>query len=114
MLKTMRQRVSQALTGCCALLWLTGFLSVGQGNLTAQWTAPHCPSGQAQHGQQSHNHCAWHCGGFDIQSGGKRGETTANVQVSLVWSLGVIPLQVDVVNGQFPPRGPPGAIFQIT
>lgn len=113
MLKTMRQRVSQALVGCCALLWLTGFLSVGQGNLTAQWVVPHCPSGQAQHNQQSHNHCAWHCSGLDIQSGGGRDETSADLQVSLVWSLGAIPLQVDIVNGQFPPRGPPQVTLQI-
>lgn len=113
MLKNMRQHVSRMLTGCCVVLWLTGFLSVGQGNLTAQWAAPHCPSGQTQNGHQSHNHCAWHCGGFDIQSGGGRSETTADVQVSLVWSLGSIPLQDAVVDDQFPPRGPPQGIVRI-
>lgn len=113
MLKTMRQQVSQVLTGCCALLWLTGFLTVGQANPMAQWVAPHCPQGQTQNGQQSHNHCAWHCGSFDIQSGGGRSEATADVQVSLVWSLGAIPLQDAVVDGQFPPRGPPRVLFQI-
>ncbi|MBK9307720.1 MAG: hypothetical protein IPM58_11685 [Nitrospira sp.] len=109
----MRQQVSQALTGCCAVLWLTGFLSVGQGNLAAQWVAPHCPNGQAQHGQQSHNHCTWHCAGLDIQGGGGRGESTTDVQIDLVWSLGAISVQDAVVNGQFLPRGPPQVLFQI-
>ncbi|MDH4082185.1 MAG: hypothetical protein OEV99_00365 [Nitrospira sp.] len=109
----MRQQVSQALTACCAVLWLAGFLSVGQGNLTTQWVAPHCPQGQTQNGQHRHNHCAWHCGGLDIQSGGGRGETTADVQVSLVWSLGTILVQDAAVDGQFPPRGPPRVIFQV-
>ncbi len=113
MLRKMRQEVSRTLTGCCAVLWLTGSLSVAQGNLTSQWTAPHCPSGQTQNGQQSHNHCAWHCGGLDIQSGGGRSETTADVQVSFVWRLGVIPVQDAVVDGQFPPRGPPHVAFEI-
>lgn len=112
MLRKMRQEVSRVLTGCCALLWLTGSLSVGQGNLTAQWTAPHCPSGQTQHSQQSHNHCAWHCSGFDIQGSGGRGETSADLQVGLVWSLGTIPFQHADVDGQFPPRGPPQAVLE--
>ncbi|MDH4078297.1 MAG: hypothetical protein OEU68_00615 [Nitrospira sp.] len=113
MLTKTRQHIAQVLTSCCAVLWLTGFLSVGQGNLTAQWTAPHCPQGQTQNGQQSHNHCAWHCGGLDIRSGGGRSEATADIQVSLVWSLGAILLPVDVVDSQFPPRGPPRVLFQI-
>ncbi|MBX3305733.1 MAG: hypothetical protein KF751_06715 [Nitrospira sp.] len=107
----MRQEVSRILTGCCVLLWLTGSLSVGQGNLTAQWAAPHCPSGQAQHSQQGHNHCVWHCSGFDIQNSGGRGETSADLQVGLVWSLGTIPLRHADVDGQYPPRGPPQAVL---
>lgn len=113
MLTKTRHHISQVLTSCCAVLWLTGFLPVGQGNLTAQWTAPHCPQGQTQNGQQSHNHCAWHCGGFDIQSGGGRNETTADVQVSFVWSLGTILAQDTAVDGQFPPRGPPQGRLEI-
>jgi hypothetical protein len=107
MLKTMRQQVSQVLTGCCALLWLTGFLTVGQANPTAQWVAPHCPQGQTQNGQHSHNHCAWHCSGFDIQNGDGRAETTPDLQGCLVWSLGTIPSKHTIIAGQFPPRGPP-------
>lgn len=106
-----RQHISQVLTGCCAVLWLTGFLSVGQGDLATRWAAPHCPSGQAQNGHHSHNHCTWHCGGFDIQRSGGRGDTPTDVPVSLVWSLGVIPLREASVDGQFPPRGPPRVIF---
>lgn len=113
MLRKMRQEIARALTGCCAVLWLTGFLSVGQGNLTPQWTAPHCPSGQTQNSQSNHSHCAWHCVGLDIQSGGGRCEITADGHVSLVWSLGTIPLQDAAVDGQFPPRGPPPVDLQI-
>lgn len=113
MLRKMRQEVSRALTGCCAVLWLTGFLSVGQGNLALQLAAHHCPQGQAQNGQQSHSHCAWHCGGFDIQSGSGRGEVPTDTQVSRVWSLGDIPFQDAAVDGEFPPRGPPQGVFQI-
>lgn len=107
MLKKMRQQVSRALTGCCAVLWLTGLLSVTQGNLTTQLAAHHCPSGQAQHSQHNPNHCAWHCGGLDIQSGVGRSEAPADAQVSRIWSLGDIPQQDAASDGQFPPRGPP-------
>lgn len=102
-----RQHISQVLTGCCALLWLTGFLTVGQENLTAQWTVPHCPQGQTPNGQQSHNHCAWHCGGLDIQSGGARDELSTNIHVSRVWRLGSISLPSAAPGGKFLPRGPP-------
>ena len=114
MVKKIRQQVSQALTACCAVLWLAGFLSVGEWNLTTQWVAPHCPQGQAQNGSHRHNHCAWHCAGLDLQGGGGRCEsTTTDVQVRLVWSLGAIPVQDATVDGQFPPRGPPRVLSQI-
>ncbi|CUS35837.1 hypothetical protein [Candidatus Nitrospira nitrificans] len=102
-----RRQVSRMLSGCCAVLWLTGSLSVTQGNLTPQWTASHCPSGQTQNGQHSHTHCAWHCGGLDIQGGGGQGILSADTHVSRVWSLGVIPRQDAASDGDFPPRGPP-------
>jgi len=108
-----RQEVSRVLTGCCVALWLTGSLSIAQGILSAQWTGTHCPSGQAQNSQHSHNHCAWHCGGLDIQSGGGRGEISADLHVSRVWSLGVIPQQDVTLDGEFPPRGPPQVVHQI-
>lgn len=108
-----RQQVFRTLTGCWVVLWLTGFLSVGQGNLTTQWAAPHCPSGQTQNGQQSHNHCAWHCGGLDIQSGGGQGTISVDIDVSRVWSIGDIPRQDAALDGEFPPRGPPQVILQI-
>lgn len=107
MVRELRQEISRALTGCCVVLWLTGFLSVGQGNLTTQWVAPHCPQGQAQNGQQSHSHCAWHCSGFDIQNGDGRAEPTPDLQVGPVWSLGTIASKYTIIAGQFPPRGPP-------
>ena len=77
-----------------------------------QWTMPHCPSGQAQNSQQSHNHCLWHCSGFDIQSSGGRGEVPTDTQVSRVWSLGDIPFRDAAVDGEFPPRGPPQAVLE--
>lgn len=106
--------MSQVLAGCCAVLWLTGLVSVGQGNLMLHWTAPHCPQGHAQNSQHSHNHCAWHCGGVDIQNGGEHGETTADLHVSLVWSLGALPVQDAVAKGQFPPRGPPQRVLGVS
>jgi hypothetical protein len=107
MLTKMRQQISRTLSGCCAVLWLAGSLSIAQGSLTTQWAGTHCPQGQAQNGQHSHNHCAWHCGGLDIQGGGGPGELSTDIQVSLAWSLGAIPLQDAVPYGEFPPRGPP-------
>jgi hypothetical protein len=112
MLTKTRQQISRVLSGCCAVLWLTGSLSIAQGNLTPQWTAPHCPSGQTQNGQQSHNHCAWHCEGLDIQSGGGQGEVSTDLHVSPVWNLGDIFRQDAALDGEFPPRGPPqGALL---
>jgi hypothetical protein len=34
--------------------------------------------------------------------------------MSRVWSLGDIPLQDADLNGEFPPRGPPQVVCQIT
>ncbi len=113
MLKKTRQQVSRVLSSCCAVLWLTGSLSVAQGNLTTQWVAPHCPQGQAQHSQHSHNHCIWHCSGLDIQGGGGRGDLSADVHMNRVWSLGAIPLQDVALDGEFPPRGPPQSVPQV-
>ena len=113
MLTNTRQHISRVLTGCWAVLWLTGSLSVAQGNLTTQWTVPHCPQGQTQNSQQNHNHCAWHCGGLDIQGGGGRGDISIDSPVSRVWSLGHILRQESVPDREFPPRGPPQGIFQI-
>jgi len=107
MLTKTRQHISRVLTGCWAVLWLTGSLSVAQGNLTPQWAQPHCPQGQTHGAQHSHNHCVWHCGGLDIQGGDGQGQTSANIHVSCVWSLGVILRQESVPDGEFPPRGPP-------
>lgn len=71
----------------------------------AQWA--HCPSGQAQNGQHSYNHCAWHCGGLDVQAGGGRGKFSADIHVARVWSIGHLSLQHAVLDNEFPPRGPP-------
>ncbi len=107
MLTKIGRRIFRTLSGCCAVLWLAGSLSIAQGNLTTQSTGTHCPSGQAQNGQHSHNHCAWHCGGLDIQGGGGPGELSTDIQAILAWSLGDSPLQDVVPDGEFPPRGPP-------
>jgi hypothetical protein len=104
MVMKIRQHISRMLSGGCAMLWLIGSLSIAQGNLAPQWTAPHCPSGQTQH---SHNHCAWHCEGLDIQSGGGQGEVSTDLHVNRIWSLGDIPRQDAALDGEFPPRGPP-------
>ncbi|HMS85792.1 MAG TPA: hypothetical protein PKD12_19280 [Nitrospira sp.] len=113
MLTKTRQHISRALTTCCVVLWLAGSLSTVQGNLLPQWSLPHCPSGQTQHGQESHSHCAWHCGGLDVQSGGGQGEVSTDTQVSRVWSLGDICIGDAACAGEFPPRGPPQPICRI-
>lgn len=107
-----RAQFARALASCCAAFLLAGSLSVTQGNLAPEWTMPHCPQGQTQGSQQSHNHCAWHCGGLDIQGGGARGEIFAELHVSRVWKLGHIPLQDAIPEGEFPPRGPPHVVRQ--
>ena len=104
-----QQQVSRVLTACCAVLWLTGPLSVAQDN----WTAAHCTQGQTQNSQHSHNHCAWHCGGIDIQGSGGRGEFSTDIHVSRIWSLGVILLLDTDLAGELPPRGPPQIVIQI-
>ncbi|MBX3302676.1 MAG: hypothetical protein KF693_10725 [Nitrospira sp.] len=107
MLTNARQQIARALTGCCVVLLLTGALSVVQGTVTPQWMGTHCPQGHAQNGQHNHSHCTWHCGGFDIQAGGGRGETSTGSHVGRVWSFGHIPQPDAVLHGEFPPRGPP-------
>lgn len=110
MLTKTRQQVSRMLSGCCAVLWLAGSLSIAQGNPATQWTGAHCPQGQAQNGHPIHNHCAWHCGGLDIQGGGGPGEFPTDIRVSRVWTLSAISLLDAVPDGEFPPRGPPRAL----
>ncbi|MBS0150068.1 MAG: hypothetical protein JSR31_03945 [Nitrospira sp.] len=113
MLTKARQYIARALTGCWVVLWLTGSLSIAQGSLLPQWNMPHCPQGQAQHSQQSHNHCAWHCGGLDVQSGNGQGEVSTDTQVSLVWNLGDSPYLDAAVDSDFLPRGPPQSVLEI-
>lgn len=50
---------------------------------------------------------------MDLQSSASRIEIPTDVQESLVWSLGAIPLQDAAVDSQFPPRGPPQVALQI-
>lgn len=108
-----RAPLARALAWCCAVVLLVGSLSITQGNLTPQWTQPHCPQGQTHGAQHNHNHCAWHCGGLDIQGCGGQGEISADGLVSRVWSLDDIPLRDAGPGGEFPPRGPPRVILQI-
>jgi hypothetical protein len=107
MLTKPRQHISRTLTGCWVALWLAGSLSVAQGSLLPQWNMPHCPQGQTQNGQHNHTHCVWHCGGLDIQRGGGREETSADIHLGRIWTIGNIPVRDAVVDGEFPPRGPP-------
>ena len=107
MMTKTRQQISRVLIGYCSVLWLTGSLSFVQGNVTAQWSAPHCPSGQTQNAPHNHNHCLWYCGGLDIQSGGAPGKISTHNQVGHVWNLGDISLEEAAFDGEFPPRGPP-------
>lgn len=109
-----RKRFARALAACSAALWLAGSLSAALGNPTIQWPGTHCPQGPTQNSQQSDNHCAWHCGGLDIQDGGGRGDISADRLVSRIWSLGAIPLSDAALDGEFPPRGPPPVVRQIT
>jgi len=104
---------ARVLAVCCAIFWLAGSLSITQGMLAPQWNQPHCPQGQTHSAQHSPSHCVWHCGGLDIQGGGGRGEAFTGIHVSHVWTLGVIPLQDAVLDGEFPPRGPPQVVLQI-
>jgi hypothetical protein len=107
MLTKARPHISRALTGCWVVLWLTGSLSVAQGNLLPQWNMPHCPSGQAQHSQHNHNHCVWHCGGIDAQGTSERGGISADGLSLRVWALGAVPQQYAVIDAEVMLRGPP-------
>ncbi|HSA87299.1 MAG TPA: hypothetical protein VLE46_14045 [Nitrospira sp.] len=106
-------QLTRALGICCAIFGLAGSLSITQGMLAPHWNQPHCPQGQTHGAQHSPGHCAWHCGGLDIQGGDARGEIFTDIHVSRVWTLGVMPLQDAVLDGEFPPRGPPRVILQI-
>lgn len=70
--------------------------------------ASHCP----HDGASAVSHCAWYCGGLDIQGGGGQEEVSADIHVSRVWSLGHISLQDAVPEREFPPRGPPHVVRQ--
>ena len=97
----------RAVAGICAVLWVAGSVSTLYGDLTPQWTMPHCPQGQANTGQHSHSHCVWHCDGIDTQAvTGKR----AGISVDLTGTIEDTRIELPctavawVVIG---PRGPP-------
>ncbi|MBH0190100.1 MAG: hypothetical protein HP493_14990 [Nitrospira sp.] len=91
----------------CIGLWLAGSVTVMQGTLAPQWTAPHCPEGQAQGSQQGHNHCAWHCDGIDTPlSTGRSGCSSPAPVGDLIGSFIRTPLSVASSSG-VAPRGPP-------
>ncbi|UVT15411.1 MAG: hypothetical protein H8K04_16610 [Nitrospira sp.] len=102
-----RARFIRALAGCCVALWLAGSLSVTQGNLSAQWTTPHCPQGQTPNAQHGHSHCVWHCGGIDVQGTSGRGGASVDAPIGRVWNLGADTLLVGMFHAEIVPRGPP-------
>lgn len=70
--------------------------------------ASHCPHDAAS----AVSHCAWHCGVLGIQDGGQE-EISADFHVSRVWSLGGNSPLDTVLDGEFPPRGPPHVVCQV-
>lgn len=99
--------VVRVMAGCGALFWLVGTLSVGLGNFADQWTKPHCPSGQAQHTQQSQHHCVWHCDGIDEQATGGQGGASSNLDSGNIRNEFVSIPYADLAYAQIAPRGPP-------
>lgn len=105
-----RVRVARVLAGCCAALWLVGSLPVVQGNLTPQWTMPHCPQGHTSNSAQSHHHCAWHCGGIDTTDGGVRSGLFVVDPVGARWNFDANARRVTVAYAEMVPRGPPAGM----
>lgn len=97
----------RAIAVICVGLWLAGSMTVVQGTLAPQWTAPHCPEGQTQSSQHSHNHCAWHCDGIDTPvSTGRSGNSSPALAGYLIGSFIRTFFPVTLSAGM-PPRGPP-------
>lgn len=95
------------LAGVCALLWVAGSVSVTYGNLSPQWTMPHCPQGPAHHAQHSQNHCPWHCDGIDTQANtGKTPGSQTDLSAYLTGTGGRT-LQALAFRSEIIPRGPP-------
>ena len=109
---TCRDQRLRVMAGCCALFWLVGSLSLGQGNFAEQWTKPHCPSGHAQSSQASH-HCVWHCDGIDEQAVGGQGRTSSNLDSGTVRGEFVSIPYAALAYAQIVPRGPPGFISEL-
>lgn len=103
-------RFVRALAGCCAVLWLAGSLSVTQGNLTPQWTTPHCPQGQAP--SAKHSHCVWHCDGIEAHPSSGRSGAWIVVPNGYVRNPGEKGLFLAMVHMEIVPRGPPGFLFE--
>jgi hypothetical protein len=100
-------KVSRAIAVICVGLWLAGSVTVAQGTLAPQWTAPHCPEGQAQSSPHSHSHCAWHCDGIDTPiDTGRRGSSSPAPGGYFPGSFTRTPLSVALSAGMAP-RGPP-------
>ena len=108
-----REQFARTLAVCSVALWLAGSVSAAEGGLAPQWTHPHCPQGQTQGAQHSHNHCFWYCGGIEIQGMGERGGIFGSGPSRRVWSLGAVRRQDAVVDAEVAPRGPPRTALQI-
>lgn len=102
-----RVRGVRAIAVICVGLWLAGSVTVTQGTLAPQSAAPHCPEGQTQSSQHSHNHCAWHCDGIDTPiSTGRSGSSSPAPAGYLIGSFAQTPLSIALSAGMAP-RGPP-------
>lgn len=108
-----RDQLLRAMAGCCALFWLVGSLSLGQGSVADQLAKPHCPSGQAQHTPQSQHYCVWHCDGIDEQVAGGQGGISANLDSGTVRGEFVSIPYAALAYAQIVPRGPPGFINEL-
>ena len=102
-----QDQLLRTMAGCCALFWLVGSLSLGQGSVADQWAKPHCPSGHAQSSQQNH-HCVWHCDGIDEQAVGSQGRISSNLDSGIVRGEFVSIPHAALAYAQIIPRGPPG------
>ena len=102
-----RARFSRAIACVCVVLWLAESVSTLHGNLTPQWTIPHCPQSHSHGAQPAHGACAWYCAGIDTQSDSCRPWASALTQAGFAGRSLIASFGVAIVHGWMSPRGPP-------
>ena len=106
-----RGRLSRAIACLSVALWVVGSFSTLYGNLSPQWTAPHCPQSHSNSVHHTHGFCAWHCVGIETQSASDGSWGLSTTPTGYLFGDATVTIRTAIFEGVKAIRGPPHSIL---